>query len=54
MNEFNKPIKAPVDPNSTNPFKAAGQELDDLPLGGDDGIGGEEDLGESGGLMGDF
>lgn len=54
MNEFNKPITPPVDPNITNPFKAAGQELDDLPLGGDDGIGGEEDLGESGGLPGDF
>ena len=54
MNEFNKPIKPPTDPNSTNPFKAAGNELDDLPLGGDDGIGGEEDLGSSGGLPGDF
>lgn len=54
ITEFNKPITAPPDPNTTNPFKAAGQELDDLPLGGDDGIGGEEDLGSSGGLPGDF
>ncbi|MBI3167504.1 MAG: cyclic nucleotide-binding domain-containing protein, partial [Chloroflexi bacterium] len=45
MNEFNKPITAPADPNTTNPFNAAGQDLDDLPLGGDDGFGGEEDLG---------
>lgn len=56
MNEFNKPITAPaasVDP-ATNPFKAAGQELDDLPLGGDDAIGGEESLGGDGPAPGEF
>ncbi len=46
INEFNKPITAPADTESTNPFAAAGQDLDDLPLGGDDGLGGENDLGE--------
>jgi hypothetical protein len=54
MNEFNKPIKAPVDPNTTNPFKAAGLDLDDLPLGGDEGIGGEEDIGSAGEQAGEF
>ena len=54
MNEFNKPIKAPADPNTTNPFKAAGQDLDDLPLGGDEGIGGEEDIGSAGEQAGEF
>jgi hypothetical protein len=59
MSEFNKPITPPVDPNNTNPFKAAGQDLDDLPLGGDEGLGGEGELGEgnpgeSGGIPGDF
>lgn len=54
INEFNKPITAPADPNSTNPFKAAGQDLDDLPLGGDDGLGGEQDIGSAGGQAGEF
>ncbi len=51
INEFNKPITAPADTESTNPFVAAGQDLDDLPLGGDDGIGGENDIGDQ---PGDF
>ncbi|NWF64152.1 MAG: cyclic nucleotide-binding domain-containing protein [Chloroflexi bacterium] len=56
LNEFNKKIEAPAADPGTNPFKAAGRELDDLPLGGDDGIGGEDDLGSAGdhGMIGDF
>ena len=53
INEFNKPITAPADTESTNPFVAAGQDLDDLPLGGDDGIGGENEIGDQP-LAGDF
>ncbi|MBL8062507.1 MAG: cyclic nucleotide-binding domain-containing protein [Anaerolineales bacterium] len=49
INEFNKPIKAPTADPPTNPFSAAGQDLDDLPLGGDDALGGEENLGGSDG-----
>lgn len=45
INEFNKPITAPTADPATNPFAAAGQDLDDLPLGGDDALGGEESLG---------
>jgi CRP-like cAMP-binding protein/uncharacterized membrane protein YdbT with pleckstrin-like domain len=49
MNEFNKPITPPKAPegNITNPFAAAAddKDLDDLQIGGDDGIGGEEDIG---------
>lgn len=48
INEFNKPITAATADPATNPFKAAGQELDDLPLGGDDALGGEEGLGGGG------
>jgi CRP-like cAMP-binding protein len=57
MSEFNKPIKAPTADPDTNPFKAAGQELDDLPLGGDDDdeLGGDGDFGgDGGGAAGDF
>jgi hypothetical protein len=53
INEFNKPITAPADTESTNPFAAAGQDLDDLPLGGDDGIGGENEIGDQP-QIGDF
>lgn len=44
--EFNKPIQRPAGEGGENPFEAAGQDLDDLPLGGDDAIGGENDIGE--------
>ncbi|MBK7450268.1 MAG: cyclic nucleotide-binding domain-containing protein [Anaerolineales bacterium] len=57
MNEFNKPIKPPPAEPGTGPFRAAGNELEDLPLGGDDGIGGEESLGsgnEGNEMPGDF
>lgn len=54
-NEFNKPITAPPASDSgTNPFAAAGQDLDDLPLGGDDELGGEEHLGSGEGQPGEF
>lgn len=46
VNEFNKPITAPDTGEAANPFVAAGQDLDDLPLGGDDGIGGENEIGD--------
>lgn len=55
MSEFDKPIAAATADPATNPFAAAGQDLDDLPLGGDDGIGGEEDFGSGeGGATGNF
>lgn len=47
INEFNKPINRPEEePGEANPYEASGQDLDDLPLGGDDAIGGENDFGE--------
>jgi CRP-like cAMP-binding protein len=44
VNEFNKPIAPPEAGETTNPFTESGQDLDDLPLGGDDGIGGENEI----------
>ena len=56
LNEFNLPSAAKKeDTGATNPFAAAGKEgkkLDDLPLGGDDGIG--EDAGFDGSSDGDM
>lgn len=54
--EFNKPITAKDDKDATNPFTAAGKEakrLDELPLGGDDGLG-DEAAGYGAGQAGDF
>lgn len=49
MNEFNKPITPPppTEGDITNPFTTAveDKDLEDFQLGGDDAIGGEEDIG---------
>lgn len=55
ISEFEKPIKAPENTDATNPFTAAGKEakrLDELPLGGDDGLG--DEAGYGGAQAGEF